>query len=247
MRGYLTVIYRDLKRLWVDRIRVAFGLIQPLLYLFVLGSGLGASTAMGSGDYLKYIFPGVVGLTLLFTATFAAISIVFDREWGFLKAMLVAPISRRAIALGKITSGAIQAIAQAIILLILSPLVGVHVTPLAILGFLLFMVVSSLLFSTLGVSVAARFTSMEVFPVVSNAVLMPMFFLSGAMFPLAVSPYWLRIAAHVDPVAYAVDLMRGAVLGQYFFPLALSLAVLAGVIIALTWMSVRVFERGEEV
>src|ERR1044071_135201 len=125
IRGIYAVVVLDLKRFWLDRARLLSGLAQPLLYLFVLGAGLGASSRLGGGDYQRYIFPGVLGLSLLFTATFSAITIVFDRQIGFFKAVLVAPVPRTAIAIGKIVAGALQALAQAIIVLPFAPLAGV--------------------------------------------------------------------------------------------------------------------------
>lgn len=247
MNGFLAIVLRDLKRFWIDKIRVLTGLLQPLLYLFVLGSGLGSASRQGGPQYLRYIFPGVLGLSLLFTSAFSAISIVFDRELGFLKAILVAPLSRRTVALGKIASGAAQALLQAGLLLFLTPLLGLSLGPLELLGLVLSMMLCALVFSGLGVAVAARFTSPEVFPVLMNAVLLPMFFLSGALFPLSSAPAWLQSLAHLDPVAYGVDLMRGSVLGQFYFPPALSIAVLAAVLAAVLWSSVRAFEQGEEV
>ena len=246
MKGMLAVIVLDLKRLWADRIRLISSLIQPLLYLFVLGSGLGASSVLGGRGYLHYIFPGVIGLSLLFSSVFAAMLIVFDRQIGFLKAVLVAPVSRTAIALGKILSGALQASIPALILLLLMPLLGLHIGLLRLLALLGTMALAAITFSALGVATAARFRSTIVFPIISNAVLLPMFFLSGALFPLANAPYWLRLLAHLDPVAYAVDLMRGAMLGKTFFPPLLSLTVLVGFIIVLTWLATRVFASGED-
>ncbi len=244
-RGIFAILVLDLKRFWLDRARLFAGLAQPLLYLFVLGAGLGASSQMGSGRYQPYIFPGVMGLSMLFTATFAAITIVFDRQIGFFKAVLVAPVPRPAIAIGKIAAGAVQALVQGVVLLFFAPLVhvslGWNVFPL--LGA---MALAAVTFSALGVAVASRFTSVTVFPIVSNAVLLPMFFLSGALYPLTAAPHWMQIAAHFDPVAYAVDLMRGALLGKFFFPVPLSLAALAAVILLLAWMAVRVFNRGED-
>src|SRR5258708_28695834 len=125
MRGIWAVVVLDMKRFWLDRVRLITGLIQPLLYLFVLGAGLGAIAEMGGSMYRSFIFPGVVGLALLFSATFAAISIVFDRQIGFLKAVMVAPVSRASIALGKIVSGALQALIQGAVLLIVAQLAGV--------------------------------------------------------------------------------------------------------------------------
>lgn len=246
MNGFYAIIIRDLKRLWAQPIRLVSGIAQPLLYLFLLGSGLSGTVRQSGTEYLGFIFPGVVALSLLFTATFSAISIVFDREVGFLKAVLVAPVSRRSIALGKVASGALIALAQAALLLIAAPFTGVTFGLLDLLLFLLFMLLSGIVFSALGVAVAANFSSTEVFPVVLNALLLPMFFISGALFPLESAPGWLQTIAYIDPVAYGVDLLRGSVLGEFYFPMPLSLTVLALTIMLLTWLAVLVFERGEE-
>ena len=210
MKGLFAVIMLDLKRLWVDRVRLVSSLIQPLLYLFVLGSGLGASSVMGGKGYLHYIFPGVLGLSLLFSSVFAAMLIVFDRQIGFLKAVLVAPVPRSAIAIGKVLSGALQALVPATVLLVLLPLLGMDLSLPAFIELVGAMLLAAITFSALGVATAARFRSTTVFPIISNAVLLPMFFLSGALYPLDRAPTWLRLLAYVDPVAYAVDLMRGA-------------------------------------
>ncbi|WP_297919523.1 ABC transporter permease [Metallibacterium sp.] len=246
MRGLFAVIMLDLKRLWVDRVRLVSSLIQPLLYLFVLGSGLGASSRMGGSGYLHYIYPGVLGLSLLFSSVFAAMLIVFDRQIGFLKAVLVAPVPRVAIALGKVLSGAIQALVPATILLLLLPLLGMDLSLLSLLELIGTMILAAVTFSALGVATAARFRSTTVFPIIGNAVLLPMFFLSGALYPLDSAPTWLRWLARIDPVAYAVDLMRGAILDRYAYPPLLSLAVLLGFIVVLTWLATRVFAAGED-
>ena len=175
-----------------------------------------------------------------------AISIVFDRQIGFFKAVLVSPIPRAAIAFGKITSGAVQALVQGVILLPFAPLVGVPLSLGSIVAMLGAMVLAAMTFSAIGVAVASRFTSTTVFPIISNTIILPMYFLSGALYPLSTAKPWMQIAAHFDPVAYAVDLMRGAISGQFFFPPALSLAVLIGVIAVLAASSVYVFNRGED-
>jgi ABC-2 type transport system permease protein len=220
IRAVLAIVIHDLKRAWLDRARLIAGLVQPLLYLFVLGAGIGAGSRMGGGDYRRFIFPGTMGLCLLFSATFSAITIVFDRQIGFFKAVLVAPVPRPAIAIGKIIAGALQALSQGVILLPFAPLAGVSLGPLETVEMLAAMLVAALTFSTIGVSMASRFTSTAVFPIISNAVLLPMFFLSGALYRLRDAPTWMQYAAHFDPVAYAVGL--------------------------LTWAAVRVFERGED-
>lgn len=246
IRGVYAIVVLDLKRAWLDRARLAAGLVQPLLYLFVLGAGIGGSTRMGGADYRRYIFPGVLALALLFTATFMAITIVFDRQVGFFKAVLVAPISRTAIAFGKIISGAAQALVQSLIVLPLAPLAGIPLHPLTVLALIGALALAAMAFSAFGVAIASRFASTTVFPIVNNAFLLPMYFLSGSMYPLAMAPRWMQIAARFDPVAYAVDLLRGATLGRTFFPAWVSVAVLLGVIGALAAESVRVFNRGED-
>ena len=246
MRGLFAVVMLDIKRLWLDRIRLISSLIQPLLYLFVLGSGLGASSTLGGSQYLPYIFPGVVSLSLLFTSVFAAILIVFDRQMGFLKAILVAPVPRPAIAVGKVLAGALQALVPGCLMLLFMPIIGLHPGWLQLLEFIGAMVLAAITFSALGVAVAARFKSMTVFPIISNAMLLPMFFLSGALYPPARAPQWLQVLAHADPVAYGVDLMRGALLGYTYFPVWLSFVVLAGFNMVLIWMATRVFATGED-
>jgi ABC-2 type transport system permease protein len=246
IHGIIAIVILDLKRFWQDRARLVAGLVQPLLYLFVLGAGIGASSRMGGGDYRRFIFPGTMGLSLLFSATFAAITIVFDRQIGFFKAVLVAPVPRPAIAIGKIVAGALQALTQGLVLLPFAPLAGVSLDFLQVVEMMGAMALAALTFSTIGVAFACRFNSTTVFPIVSNAVLLPMFFLSGGLYPLNGAPAWMQVAAHFDPVAYAVDLMRGAVLGTFFFPVALSLGALALTITLLVWAAVRVFNRGED-
>jgi ABC-2 type transport system permease protein len=244
-RGLAAVLERDLKRFWNDRVRVVTGLAQPLLYLFVLGAGLRSATRLGNA-YQPYIFPGVVAMSQLFAATFSGITIVFDREWGFLRAVLVAPVSRREIAVAKVLSGAMQGMMQGVLLFVFAPLAGLRPGVVEALEMLGAMLVSALVFSAMGVAVAARFKAAEVFPVVMNAVLLPLFFLSGALYPLDAAPRWLQVLAWADPVAYGVDLMRGALVGTHHFPPLFSLAVLAAGFLLLTWLSVRAFEKGEE-
>jgi ABC-2 type transport system permease protein len=246
IRGIYAIVLLDLKRAWLDRARLVAGLAQPLLYLFVLGAGLGASSQQGAGEYRKYIFPGVLALSLLFSATFAAIVIVFDRQIGFFKAVLVSPLPRYAIAYGKIISGAIQAFIQGIIVLPFAPLAGITMSFGSLIELIITMAFASLAFSALGVAVASRFSSTTVFPIISNAMLLPMFFLSGALYPLKNAPHWMQVAAHLDPVAYAVDLMRGSLLDVFFFPPALSLSVLVLFVSAVSWSAVGVFKRGED-
>jgi ABC-2 type transport system permease protein len=246
MRAIVAIVVLDLKRFWLDRARLIAGLIQPLLYIFVLGAGIGAGSKMGGAGYQRLIFPGTMALSLLFSATFAAITIVFDRQIGFFKAVLVAPVPRSAIAVGKILAGALQALAQGLILLPFAPLAGAPLNLVQAAEMVGAMALASLTFSTIGVAFACRFTSTTVFPIVSNAILLPLFFMSGGLYRLDLAPHWLQVAAYFDPVAYAVDLMRGAVTGDFHFPVPLAIGALAVTIALLTWAAVRVFNRGED-
>ncbi len=207
------------------------------------------AAAPNAGDYRSFIFPGVISLALLFAATFASITIVFDRQIGFFKAVLVSPVARPAIAVGKVVSGALQALAQGCLLMCFLPFLKIHPGWDGVLLAIPAMILAALTFSAMGVAMASRFTSTTVFPIMTNAIILPMFFLSGAMYPLQPAPSWMKTLAHLDPVAYAVDLVRGALLGRehmFFASPWLSVTVLVVFITLLTFSAMRVFMRGEE-
>ncbi|MDD3717442.1 MAG: ABC transporter permease [Actinomycetota bacterium] len=211
---YITWL-RDVKRFFRDRIRLVGAFAQPLIYLFILGTGLeSAFQAFGSGEtkYVTYMFPGILCMTVLFTSMFSAISIIWDREFGFLKEMLVAPIPRSSLAVGKVFGGATTAIMQGFILLLFMPLVGIPFDIGKILLMLLVMFLLSISLTSFGVAFAARMHSMEAFPIIMNFVLLPMFFLSGAMFPLQGLPGWMTVLTKINPMSYAVDAVRGVAL-----------------------------------
>jgi ABC-2 type transport system permease protein len=203
---------RELIRYVRTRTRILSGLIQPVLFLFVLGYGMsGLVGTTGGFNFRQFVFPGVVAMSVVMTAIFSAISIVWDREFGFLREMLVAPVSRTALVLGKTAGGATVAAAQGTIMLVLAPLVGVHLTALLvveIIGLELFMAAALTAF---GVFVASRIQKMEAFQVVMQMLLMPMLFLSGALFPLNNLPKWLTVITRINPVTYAVAPLRQVV------------------------------------
>lgn len=213
---------RELKRFWRDRSRVLGAFMQPTLYLFVLGTGLGhafmssrgggAGGIVGSGGYVTFIYPGIIGMTALFTSIFSAISIIWDREFGFLKEVLVAPVSRWSVALGKACGGATVATMQGLVLLVFSPVIGVKLTPLAVVQLAALLFITSFSLTSLGIVIAASLKTIESFQMVMNFLLMPIFFLSGAMFPLVNLPAWLDVLTKVNPLAYGVDAMRGTML-----------------------------------
>src|SRR5207247_4870816 len=166
------------------------------------------------------MYPGIIGMSVLFSAIFGAMSIVWDREFGFLKEVLVAPIDRSAVAIGKSLGGATQAMVQGLILLILAPLIGVKLTLGSVVALVPLVFVLAFALSSMGVAIASRMRSMQGFQVVMNFLMMPMFFLSGALFPLSGLPAWMTILTRLDPATYGMDALRRAVLSQSGLPSA---------------------------
>ena len=217
--GSYIVWLRDIKRFWRDTPRRVGAFVQPLIYLFLLGTGLQAAFKVfggGNTKYIQFMFPGILGMTVLFTSVFSAISILWDREFGFLKEVLVSPVPRSSVAFGKIIGGASQAMIQAAILLILMffPFmygfsVATFVKAIALIPLVLLLAVGM---TSIGVAIAANMKSMEGFPMVMNFLLLPLFFLSGAMFPLQGLPGWMTFLTRINPLSYGVDMLRGVAL-----------------------------------
>ena len=222
LRAIIIIWRRDLIRYWRDRMRVLGSLAQPILFLFVFGSGLSSALRGSTGglggagsslQYVQFIFPGIIGMSVLFTSIFGAMSIVWDREFGFLKEVLVAPIHRSAVAIGKTLGGASQAMIQGLVILVLAPLVGVKLTVVGVAELVPAIFLFAFALSALGVAVAARMRTMQGFQVVMNFLMMPMFFLAGALFPLTGNlPAWLLVLTRLDPASYGIDALRRIVL-----------------------------------
>jgi ABC-2 type transport system permease protein len=230
LRAIYIIWYRDVVRYWRDRMRLLASLAQPLLFLLIFGTGLSASLrGIGGGlggaasiNYVQFIYPGIIGMAVLFTSIFSAMSIVWDREFGFLKEVLVAPIDRSAIAIGKALGGSTQAMVQGMILLVLAPIIGVTLTPLAVLELIPLIFVLAFALTTLGVVLAASMKSMQGFQAVMNFLMMPIFFLSGALFPLSNLPWWMTGLTRIDPAAYGIDPIRRVILGASGIPTAVT-------------------------
>ena len=224
LRAIYIIWYRDIIRFLRDRFRLVASLSQPLLYLVIFGTGLSSALGGRGGslgfDYKQFLYGGVIGMSILFIAIFSGMSIVWDREFGFLKEVLVAPINRSAVAIGKTLGGATQAFVQGLILLVLSPIAGVKLTPLGVLELLPLMFLLGFSLSAMGVALASRMRSMQGFQGVMNFLMMPLFFLSGALFPLAGLPGWMTVLTRLDPVAYGVDPIRRVVLESSGVPAA---------------------------
>jgi ABC-2 type transport system permease protein len=238
LRGVKVVWQRELIRFSQDRIRIVTSLVQPVLYLFVLGTGLSNLTkgSIPGVSYRTVIFPGVLAMSTMFTAMFSSISIVWDREFGFLREMLVAPVRRGALVLGKALGGATTATLQGLIILAVAGAVGVPYSPQLILLLVGEMLLLSFTLTALGMVFAVRIKQMQAVMGLMQMVTMPLLFLSGALFPLGGLPTWLRVVTRINPLTYVVNPMRHAV----FDHVTLTAATRAKITPALTWWGWRV-------
>ncbi len=221
LRAVSIVWRRELIRFRTDRLRAVTALIQPVLFLFVLGTGLGAlaGRSLPSGiDFKTFIYPGVLAMSVLFTAIFSAASIVWDREFGFLREILVAPVSRGAIVIGKCLGGATIATFQGIIFLALAGFAHVPYNPILIVTLIGELLLLSFTLTAFGVMMAARIKQFQAFMALTQMLVLPLFFLSGALYPLNGLPAWLSVLTRIDPLTYIVGPMRHAVFSHLSMP-----------------------------
>lgn len=220
---------RELKRYRRSRAQVIASLGQPLLYLLVLGFGLGpVFQKAGNGSYLQFIAPGVIGMTILFTSVFSGIGLLWDRQFGFLKETLVAPVPRITIMIGRTLGGATVAMIQGTLVMIVCLIAGFRPTnwasiPLAF----AFMALTAVVFGGLGTAIGSVLQDMQGFQLIMNFLVMPIYFLSGALFPLANLPKILAAVTRIDPLSYGVDGLRGSLIGLTHFGIATDAAILA--------------------
>jgi ABC-2 type transport system permease protein len=233
LRAIKIVWRRELIRYRSDRLRMVTTLVQPLLFLFVLGSGLERLSSAGThGVSLRtFIYPGILCIAVMFTAMFSAASIVWDREFGFLREMMVAPVRRSSIVIGKCLGGASVASIQGVIVICLAGLVDVPYDPLLILGIFVLQLLLAFAITAFGVMIAIRIKQMQSFMGVMQMIVTPMFFISGALFPVAGLATWLAVLNRLDPLTYAVDPMRRLV----FDHLSISPAARAALDPGVTW------------
>lgn len=220
-RGLYTLWLREVKRYLRDRLRIVSGIVTPVLWLLIFGTGIRFSSTIGNVDYQHYLFPGIVGQTLLFTSMFIGISVIWDREFGFMKEILVAPISRVSIFLGKMLGDSTDALIQGVIVLVFGALLGIFDNPVAFLQLLPLMILITFGFVAFGLTVASFIQNLESYGVVVSFVNLPLFFLSGALFPVHGTnvPGWLEVLSSFDPLTYGVDAMRTVTLGSSWQPL----------------------------
>ncbi|WP_166509503.1 ABC transporter permease [Blastococcus sp. TF02-8] len=209
LRATWVVTRRELLRFKQDKARMVTMLLQPLLFIFVMGTGLGSIVDTGGGtDFRTFLYPGVLATSVLFTAAFAGISLVWDREFGFLREMMVAPISRASIIWGKCLGGAVVATGQSLVLLALIGTVGLPYSPALLLELVGCLFLGALLLTALGVLLSTRIRTIQAAMPVSQLLIMPMMFLSGSLFPVSGLPHWLAVLTRLNPLTYVVQPMR---------------------------------------
>jgi ABC-2 type transport system permease protein len=236
---------RQIKRYFRSRARIVGSLGQPLLFLLSLGFGFGPIfRRAGQGNYIQFLAPGVIAMTVLFSGIFNGIELIWDRQFGFLKETLVAPVPRVTIMIGRTLGGATTSVMQGLIVVIACLIVGFRPNGvMAIAGGLVFMVLIAVMFTALGTAIASVLSDFQGFQMIMNFLVMPIFFLSGALFPLMGLPRALDLIARIDPLSYGVDGLRGSLTGMSHFGLPTDLAVLSVLTVALLLAGSRLFSR----
>jgi len=248
-KAVYVIVMREFKRFFRQRGRFVVSMVRPLIWLFIVGSGFTRIIDKSGGtNYIQFILPGIVGMTILFSSIFSTISVVWDREFGFLREMLVAPVSRVTIVMGKLLSGTALAVFQGTLLLFIAPIVGLDVGLMDFIIMIILMIVLALAITSLGLFVASFLTSLEGFNVIMNFIVLPMFFLSGALFPLKAIPWSIRILSYINPLSYGVDSFKHILLpmgGRLTpeMPFILDIAFVGAFAVIMTLSAAYVFER----
>lgn len=221
LRGLYTLWLREIIRFLRDRTRLISSFVQPLLWLVIFGAGFGSRFLIPGLNYQQYIFPGIIGQTLLFTSMFMGISVIWDKEFGFMKEILVSPVSRFTMFLGKMFGDSTDALIQGAIVFAFGAVLGIAFDPFIFLICIPIMLLITFGLVSIGLTIASAMGSLESFGAIQTFVNLPMFFLSGALFPLTVNgiPDWLRLASYFNPLTYGVDALRTIILGSGWTPL----------------------------
>jgi len=246
MNAIYVLWLRNLKRYARSRARIIGALGQPILYLVALGFGFGpVYQKAGQGSYIQFLAPGVIGMTILFSGIFSGIELIWDRQFGFLKEVMVAPVSRLSIMIGRTLGGATVSLLQGLMVLVMCLIAGFRPASWAGLPYaLLLMALISVMFTALGTAIASVLQDFQGFQLVMGFLVMPMFFLSGALFPLAMAPRALRIVAAFDPFSYGVDAMRAALAGSgSHYGGAVDMLALGASVVALVGLGTWLFSR----
>jgi ABC-2 type transport system permease protein len=244
------LVAREFKKFARERTRLVSTIARPLLWLFLVGAGMSRLVSPDAGmPYTQFIFPGILGMTILFSSIFSSISIIWDKEFGFFKEILAAPISRLSIVVGKGLSGTVVSTIQAAIVLVLFPIVGIELGVVQVVEILLVALLMSFCLSTFGILLASFYDSYESFSVIMNFIVMPMFFLSGAMYPVKLLPEALGLVAKLNPLTYGVDALKNIIFPveasvmSADFGLAVDLSVICVLSVVFVFAGARLFER----
>ncbi|MFH1014450.1 MAG: ABC transporter permease [Nitrospirota bacterium] len=244
------IVAREFKKFVRERSRLVSAIARPLVWLFLVGAGMSRLVPPVDGvSYMQFIFPGILGMTILFSSMFSSISIIWDKEFGFMKEILVAPVSRLTIVVGKALSGSIVSTLQAVIVLLLFPLLGLKLGAADIIGAVVICMLVSFSVSAFGIVIATFYESYESFSAIMNFIIMPMFFLSGAMYPVKLLPEALRFAAKLNPLTYGVDALKHVISPLAHGPMSpdfsivTDLAVIIALSVIFVFAGAKAFER----
>ena len=256
MRKFILPVYvitlRDLKKFFRQKSRLIGMIARPLTWLFLIGTGLNQVIKGGLGvSYIQFILPGILGMTILFSAMFSSISIVWDREFGFMKEILVTPVSRFSVAFGKIVSGTLVSTIQGVIIMAAAPFIGIRFTVFEALLLVVFVMIVSMCISAIGVFIASMIKSFESFNIIMNFIVMPMFFLSGAMYPINVLPAFMRYLMYLNPLSYGIDSFKHVMFVEFAhfhsdFSLFSDIVLMVVFTLASTFLAALAFNRQQK-
>lgn len=236
------IVAREFKKFVRERSRLVSAIARPLVWLFLVGAGMSRLVPPVDGvSYMQFIFPGILGMTILFSSMFSSISIIWDKEFGFMKEILVAPVSRLTIVIGKALSGSIVSTLQAVIVLLLFPLLGLKLGAADIIGAVIICMLVSFSVSAFGIVIATFYESYESFSAIMNFIIMPMFFLSGAMYPVKLLPEALRFAAKLNPLTYGVDALKHVISPLAHGPMSPDFSIVTDLTVIIALSAIFVF------
>ena len=231
LNAVYVIVARELKKFVREKSRLLSAIARPLLWLFIVGAGISRIVSRDTGvPYTQFIFPGIIGMTILFSSIFSSISIIWDKEFGFMKEILVAPVSRFSIVVGKALSGTVVSTIQAVIILALFPVLGFQLSILQIISLIALCLIVSFCISSFGIVLATFYESYESFSVIMNFIVMPMFFLSGAMYPVKLLPEILRVIAKINPLTYGIDALKHVLFPNETGPMGPDFSLLVSVV-----------------
>jgi ABC-2 type transport system permease protein len=243
LRGIYAILWRELITFFRETPRFISSIVSPIIWLFIFGLGLGSSVVIVDIEYQKFIFAGILTQTFLFTSIFYGVYLVWDRRIDLLKSILVSPLSRTTIFLGKLLGGVTISLIESIIVLLLGLLIGINYTLFTFFATIAIVILASAIFTAIGLTIGSVLDSPEGFQLLSTFILFPLFFLSGALFPLDNLPQWLYVITTINPVSYVVDILRGILIGIHHVSIALSFSLILIFLVVTFIIGIESFKR----